>query len=977
MKIRTRLQLITLATVAIAATVAAIVIAENRQAAQERAQIGSTQAMLESLFRLRGRTFEFLEQPNARAAAQWHAEQKDIDQRLQGLVLMVPAEKAVAAALRQDMERAGIAFDQMVGLGAEKMEGREILSGQLQLKIQSVASGVLQLEDAMRLRISTSLQRTTYLISVLMVLFVAAIYVALSLLGRSVLRPLEALRKGTEIVGAGNLEYRLGLGTRDELGELSRSFERMEVQLRERMKELQAFYDLSELAERRDLSLEGLYQELVTRLPKSLQYPEIACARISVEESEFRTDNFRVSEWMQEAPIKVQGVAIGKIELGYLEPRPEQLQEPFLEEEKRLLDAVAERVGHITELRRAERELRTTSQYARSLIEASLDPLVTISAEGKITDVNEATIRATGTKRESLIGSDFSNYFTEPDRARAGYREVFAKGFVTDYPLALRHVSGKVTDVLYNASVYRNEKGEVAGVFAAARDITERKRVEEELRAASLYARSLIEASLDPLVTISADGKITDVNDATVRATGATREALIGSDFSEYFTEPEKARAGYREAFAKGLVTDYPLALKHRSGWVMDVVYNASVYRNEKGEVVGVFAMARDVTKLRKTEQELRSASLYARSLIESSLDPLVTISADGKITDVNEATVEATGVPRRLLIGSDFSNYFSEPDKARAGYQEVFAKGFVTDYPLALRHASGAVMEVLYNASVYRNEQGEAAGVFAAARDITERKKAEEELRKYREHLEDLVRDRTSELEAANNDLEELVYSIAHDLGIPLRAINGYSHILRTESWDKLDDEGKRCLNMVGDNSIKMATLIEGILAFSHSRSARMEMSETNMEELAHAAFDELKPAVAGRTLELDIKPLPSVRGDRALLRQVWRNLLANAIKFTRSRTPALVEVGGHSEGKEHIYYVKDNGAGFDMRYADKLFSVFRRLHGVEEFEGPGIGLAIVKRIITRHGGRVWAEGKVDEGATFYFALPRQGERT
>ena len=192
------------------------------------------------------------------------------------------------------------------------------------------------------------------------------------------------------------------------------------------------------------------------------------------------------------------------------------------------------------------------SQYARSLIEASLDPLVTISADGKITDVNEASVKVTGVTRQKLIGTDFSDYFTEPDKARKGYQQVFEKGFVADYPLTIRHKNEKLTDVLYNASVYKDDKGNVLGVFAAARDVTEQKQ-------ASQYARSLIEASLDPLVTISADGKITDVNEASVKVTGVNREKLIGTDFSDYFTEPDKAQEGYQQVFEKGFVADYPL----------------------------------------------------------------------------------------------------------------------------------------------------------------------------------------------------------------------------------------------------------------------------------------------------------------------------------------------------------------------------------------------------------------------------------
>ena len=228
------------------------------------------------------------------------------------------------------------------------------------------------------------------------------------------------------------------------------------------------------------------------------------------------------------------------------------------------------------------------------------------------------------------------------------------------------------------------------------------------------YARTLIETSLDPLVTISHDGKISDVNEATVKVTGVPRKQLIGTDFAKYFTEPEKANEGYKKVLADGSVSDYPLTIKHVNGNKTQVLYNASVYRDENGEVAGVFAAARDISKLFK-------AMNYARTLIETSLDPLVTISHDGKISDVNEATVKVTGVPRKQLIGTDFAKYFTEPEKANEGYKKVLADGSVSDYPLTIKHVNGNKTQVLYNASVYRDENGEVAGVFAAARDVTE----------------------------------------------------------------------------------------------------------------------------------------------------------------------------------------------------------------------------------------------------------------
>ena len=373
---------------------------------------------------------------------------------------------------------------------------------------------------------------------------------------------------------------------------------------------------------------------------------------------------------------------------------------------------------------------RNASQYARSLIEASLDPLVTISPEGKITDVNEATIKVTGEARELLIGTVFSDYFTEPLDARTGYQEAFGKGFVTDYPLTIRHKDGRLTDVLYNASVYRDTSGNVLGVFAAARDVTLQKQ-------ASGYARSLIEANLDPLVTINADGKITDVNEAAVKATGVSRDHLIGTDFADYFTEPQKAREGYQIAFSDGLVKDYPLTIRHRNELLTDVLYNASVYRDAIGNVLGVFAAARDVTLQKQ-------ASQYPRSLIEASLDPLVTISPEGKITDVNEATIKVSGVPREGLIGTDFSDYFTEPQKARAGYREVFDKGFVTDYPLTIRHRDGRLMDVLYNASLYRDARGDVLGAFAAARDVTDSKRVMREFVETKTFLDNILQSST-----------------------------------------------------------------------------------------------------------------------------------------------------------------------------------------------------------------------------------------
>ena len=274
------------------------------------------------------------------------------------------------------------------------------------------------------------------------------------------------------------------------------------------------------------------------------------------------------------------------------------------------------------------------SQYARSLIEASLDPLLTISPEGKITDVNEASVKVTGLSRAELIGTDFSDYFTEPEKAREGYKKVFEKSFVSDYPLTIRHENGKLTDVLYNASVYKDDKGNVLGVFAAARDVTAQKLL-------SKYSLSLIEASLDPLVTINTEGKITDMNQATVKITGLTRKELTGTDFFDHFTEPQKAREVYQEVFAKGSVADSPLTLRHKDGKLTDVLFNGSVYKDDRGNVLGVVIVARDVTAQRKLERDVAEREKELERLIELERFRKLTVGRELKMIELKQENQE------------------------------------------------------------------------------------------------------------------------------------------------------------------------------------------------------------------------------------------------------------------------------------------------------------------------------------------------
>ncbi len=611
-------------------------------------------------------------------------------------------------------------------------------------------------------------------------------------------------------------------------------------------------------------------------------------------------------------------------------------------------------------------EQKQASQYARSLIEASLDPLVTISANGKITDVNEASIKVTGVEREKLIDTDFSNYFTEPQKAEEGYQQVFEKGFVADYPLTIKHKNGNLTDVLYNASVYKDDKGKVLGVFAAARDVTDSKQSQEKLQASEERIRLATKASG---VGVWEWNVITnkirwDAQMFRIYGVAPTADGLI--EYSTWSNAVVTEDRADQERILQDTVRNLGSSkrsfkiIRASDGVQCFIEAIETVRINAVGQAEWVVGTNLDVT-------EQKQASQYARSLIEASLDPLVTISADGKITDVNEASIKVTGVEREKLIDTDFSNYFTEPQKAQEGYQQVFEKGFVADYPLTIKHKNGNLTDVLYNASVYKDNKGNVLGVFAAARDVTERKMFEKEMI-----------DAKVSAENAAKSKQQFLSNMSHEIRTPLNSILGFTNVLlKTE----LGSQQKEFLEARNTSGKSLNLLINDILDLAKVDAGKMTFEKHPIEirKSISAILHSFDLKIKEKNLELAIEhdsKVPSILlCDSLRLNQIFFNLLSNAIKFTHKGKIKLTIKLLH-EDKENVtieFVVSDSGIGIADNKLNSIFNLFEQaeFNTSTSYGGTGLGLSIVKQLVEGQGGSVNVKSKLGEGSAFSFVLP------
>ncbi len=932
------------------------------------------------------------------------------------------------------------------------------------------------------------------LIAVILVMIIVLSGVMAFSIAHSISEPIKRLSEGAEIIGRGNLDYKIGTNSKDEIGQLSRSFDKMTLDLKQTT------------ASRDELSIE--VRERKEAEEKLRQQAQILD---QVHDAVITTDlDGSVTGWNKGAE-KMFGFtaeeATGK-HISFLHPSEgrdfleKEMIEPlkkkeFYELETRPVKKSGEgiyihlslsilknkdgvpvgMIGYATDIserKKAEDAIRRSREDLNRAQAVAHSGSWRLNVQRNELTWSEESYRIFGIQAGTPMTYEaFLDCVHPEDRKTVNmkWKEALrGKGYDIEHRIV---ADGQIKWVRERAELELDKDGTLLGGFGTVTDITKRKEMEEalreakyglenkvkertaeladtvsvlqeeaqerikaqeQLRSTSLYARGLLEASLDPLVTISPEGKITDVNKATELVTGVARKQLIGTDFSNYFTEPKKAKEGYQRVFAESFVTDYPLTIRHSDGRLTDVLYNASIYKDTHGNVAGVFAAARDVTERKRVESrqntiksllELFAKETSRKGYFDSAVKAVRDWSRcefagirirdnDGNIPYESyvgfdndflalenalhlgrdkclciRTILENPQKQERQFVTDGGSFYCNDSDAFLKGLTKVEQKeyrgncmkwGFKSISVIPIRYRD-KVVGAIHLADFQKDKvilskvQFIETTIAPLIGEAVQRFNVEAELEEYRQHLEDEVKLRTEELARSNRDLEQFAYVASHDLQEPLRAVAGFVGLLRMQLRDSLDAKKLEYMNFATDGVVRMQSLISGLLEYSRvgTRDKKPEMTDSK------AALGRAIAHLGGGVREFGAKitiadDMPKVCVDSMQLAQVFQNLVGNAIKFCDKEAPQ-VHISAVREDNMWRFAVADNGIGIEPQYAERIFQIFQRLHSRDKYPGTGIGLSICKKIVERHGGKIWVESKPGSGSTFYFTIPDKGD--
>ena len=648
----------------------------------------------------------------------------------------------------------------------------------------------------------------------------------------------------------------------------------------------------------------------------------------------------------------------------------EELRAAHAELEAKVKERTAALEKEIDERKRAEEALRESERRYRELVQFAPVGIYEIDFRtGRLTSVNDAIVQVLGYSRDELLAMSALDVLDEESQIR--FRDRIGRWLAGEKPNAgveyrVRTRDGRAIDVLLSGSFIFDATGRAVGANVVAHDITERKRAEEALRENEDRYRGVVQNTTAIILRVAPSGVITFANRRALDFFGYSAEEIIGKHAVGTVVPPRESSgrdlatmvdkiAANPDAFHTN--ANENMCKDGRRVWMEWT--NSGVY-DSQGCLQEFLSVGIDTTDRKRAERDVERFN----ALMNCNPSLVFLKDESGKYVYLNKA-YEEHFVGSKDWYGKTDSDFWPKESSElfRANDAEVLRSGQTAQFLEESTDLNGTRHCWLCYKFVFTDSQGQKY-LGGIGIDATERVRVEEDLRASEERLEH-----------ANKELESFSYSVSHDLRAPLRAIDGYSRMILKKQGEKLDEETRQRLQMIKDNTARMGRLIDDLLALARLGSLAVTKKDLNIEKLVSEVWSELLAMHPGRKMTLKNGPMPMAWGDRSLIWQVYSNLLENAAKFTHGREGALIETGGFVQDGEMIYYVRDNGVGFDMRFYDKLFGVFQRLHSDEEYRGTGIGLALVKRIINRHGGRVWAEGEVAKGATFFFTLPTRKE--
>jgi PAS domain S-box-containing protein len=618
-----------------------------------------------------------------------------------------------------------------------------------------------------------------------------------------------------------------------------------------------------------------------------------------------------------------------------------------------------------------------TAEWLTATLSSIGDGVVAVDAEGRILNMNPAAERLSGWTKQEAQGKAvqevlrFVGEFGD-DSAENPVRRAIARGEVADLP---KHavIFGQQSDsrpIADTAAPVCDADGNVGGIVFVIHDKAAVRLHGESLADGEVRLRLLFEHMMEGCALCKmiyeagrpVDLIYLDVNQAFEKLTHL--KDVVGRRITEVIPSIGTTNPELLEAYGRVAKSGKPERLETHVEQ-LGIWLSISVYSPWPEHFVAVFE---NITERKTAERALRRSEARYRRLFDDAGEGIVlTDPQTGTIVDCNRAFSRLVGYRKAELIGRGREIVFSSAEERPAPLRFGAKRGQITQ--TQVRTKAETTKDVEVEESLLEVDGGIIVQSFV--RDVTDAKRVEQDVRSMNAELERRVHERTLALAAANEELQSFAYSVSHDLRGPLRGIDGLTAILVEDHGDAIGDDGIATCKRIVENARKMGQLIDDLLAYSRLGRAEVRRSDIDMQAMAESVFAELARGEDKDRIHCVIGPLPMAFGDPTLIRQVWVNLIANALKFSSKREQAVIGIGGSDGPGEMVYFVRDNGAGFDMAYGDKLFGVFQRLHAAGEFEGTGVGLAIVQRVVRRHGGRAWAAGEVDRGATFYFALP------